>query len=199
MLNASVKATRSSDKPLARLRVGVAAAALLFAASPVTAACLDKNAPAAAKPNVLSSVDRALAMRVLQSEMMVAGLSCGAKPEYNAFVTKYKKALVQNGDRLKKHFYAEYGSDSGFKKLNSYVTRMANEASVRIATFGPSYCAMALERFDYLLAAPATALETYSAAYALEMGMEPSTPIVVQAAATEVACSSDDDKVALTE
>ncbi|MEQ9489971.1 MAG: hypothetical protein RIM72_13375 [Alphaproteobacteria bacterium] len=184
----------------AALRTTAAAIALSLAASPLAAACLDS---AASTPEItaqsFSSVDRAHAMRILQSEMMVAGLSCGAKPAYNAFALKYKATLVRNGDRLKKHYYAEYGAADGFKKLNTFVTRLANEASVRIAQYGHGYCEKAMARFDRLLSAPVEALDRYSTQFAMELGMEPTTPLVVQVAATsDDGCAVTDERVAST-
>jgi len=180
------------------LRTVVAAAVLTVAASPLSAACLDSNETPKVNPLQLSSVDRAHAMRMLQSEMMVAGLSCGAKSQYNAFATKYKKTLITNGDRLKKHYYAEYGASAGFKKLNTFVTRLANEASIRIAMSGPGYCQIAMERFQTLQAAPTEALEQYSSAYAVALGMELMSPVVVQASATSSDCDETGEKVAQT-
>lgn len=193
----TVRAERG--KPFASLRTALAATALMMATSPLAAACLDAGAQPAITAASYSSVDRAHAMRVLQSEMMVAGLSCGAKPHYNAFATKYKAVLIKNGDRLKKHYYAEHGSTAGFKKLNTFVTRLANEASVRIAMTGPGYCQMAMERFEVLLAAPVDSLELYSTAHAIELGMMPTTPVVIQASAAGDGCDNPDDKIALTE
>jgi len=177
----------------------LAATALMATASPLAAACLDAAAEPAITAASYSSVDRAHAMRVLQSEMMVAGLSCGAKPQYNAFATKYKSVLIKNGDRLKKHYYAEHGATAGFKKLNTFVTRLANEASVRIAMSGPGYCQLAMQRFEVLLAAPVSSLERYSTAHAIELGMMPTVPVVVQASASGDNCDAADDKVALTD
>ena len=177
----------------------LAATALALSTSTALAACPTAGKVEPVKASNFSSVDRAHAMRILQSEMMVAGLSCGAKPQYNAFATKYKTVLTKNGDRLKKHYYAEYGASAGFKKLNTFVTRLANEASVRIAMSGPGYCQKALQRFDLLLASPIETLEQYSAVYAVDLGMKPTTPVAVQTNTAANDCVSGEDKVALTE
>ncbi len=180
------------------LRSTVAAVALSLAASPLSAACLETSSASALSAKSFSSVDRAHAMRMLQSEMMVAGLACSAKPAYNAFAKRYKMTLIKNGDRLKKHYYAEYGAADGFTKLNTFVTRLANEASMRIASFGPGYCQTAMARFDQLLTAPVDALDQYSTQYAMELGMMPTTPVVVQTAATSTECADTAERVAST-
>lgn len=180
-------------------KAALAGTALTLSMTSVAAACPTAAAIKDLEAAAFSSVDRAHAMRILQSEMMVAGLSCGAKPQYNAFVTKYKPVLRKNGDRLKKHYYAEYGAEAGFKKLNTFVTKLANEASVRIARSGAGYCTLAMKRFNVLAAQPIEALEQYSAEYAVELGMEPSTPIVIQTADSTGECGDGKEKVALTE
>lgn len=70
----------------------------------------------------------ALNTRVLQTELMVAALSCNNQPLYNAFVTKFQKQLVSNGHSLRSFYEREHGTN-GPTQLNAMVTRVANEAS----------------------------------------------------------------------
>lgn len=70
----------------------------------------------------------ALNTRVLQTELMVAALSCSNQPLYNAFVTKFQKQLVDNGQSLRRFYEREHGA-RGATQLNAMVTRIANEAS----------------------------------------------------------------------
>lgn len=70
----------------------------------------------------------ALNTRVLQTELMVAALSCNNQPLYNAFVTKFKKQLVDNGQSLRSFYERKHGA-GGATQLNAMVTRVANEAS----------------------------------------------------------------------
>lgn len=101
---------------------GVAAAAL-FAASSANA----QSAPANAREQAAFDV------RFLQTEFMVAALSCG-RPEYqsfyNTFVSRFGAPLKRHADELKAHFTREYGKQ-GANKLDSFATKLANEASLR--------------------------------------------------------------------
>lgn len=75
----------------------------------------------------------ALDVRFLQTELMVAALSCGRSDfhqSYNAFVTKFGPALKLHGSALKAYFSRQYGSQ-GVSKLDSFATKLANEASLR--------------------------------------------------------------------
>ncbi len=98
-------------------RVAVAVTALQFAASTVWA---DTCASAAEKT--------AFDTRVLQSELMVAALSCGENARYNSFVQKFESELVANGNALRGYFARNYGK-SGEDVLDRFITRIANNAA----------------------------------------------------------------------
>lgn len=70
----------------------------------------------------------ALNARVLQTELMVAALSCQNQPLYNAFVKKFRKQLVANGNSMRTYFENKHGSAAD-SRMNAMVTRLANEAS----------------------------------------------------------------------
>lgn len=91
-------------------------------------------APCAALP------DRgALQVRMLQTELMVAALSCNQRDNYNAFVKRFQPELVSQGQRLQRFFKREYGAGAT-RSLNSFITRIANEASRRSMAQGGGYC-----------------------------------------------------------
>ena len=97
----------------------------------------DKAVPAAtqsAAVMVPSPVeDEAIAFRKLQSELMVATLSCKdarITAHYNIFVSRFRPALRDNARVLKAYFRRLYGS-AGQHKLDDFITRLANEASNR--------------------------------------------------------------------
>lgn len=85
-----------------------------------------KKAPAA--PACVTGADEtALQMRTVQTELMVAALSCSATANYNAFVTGNQKTLMAAHGQLQKFFK----SHGGEKALNAFITRLANESSRR--------------------------------------------------------------------
>ncbi len=72
----------------------------------------------------------ALNSRVLQTELMVAALSCGNREQYNDFVQRFHHVLKDHGDALRGYFMRTYG-DEGEGELNAFITRLANQASNR--------------------------------------------------------------------
>jgi len=100
----------------------------------------------------------AIAFRHLQTELMVAALSCGRqeyRSKYNIFILRYRPALQRNGRTLRAIFKRNYGA-SGKRRLDDYVTRLANEASVRSMQRN-DFCAAAGRKLDAVLTASASA------------------------------------------
>jgi hypothetical protein len=96
----------------------------------------------------------ALEMRVLQSELMVAALTCGQRQNYNSFVSTFKSYLKNQGENLRVFYDNSYG-ESGTARLNRLVTRLANQASSRTLNQSTSkFCAQAKARFETILTAP---------------------------------------------
>lgn len=93
----------------------------------------------------------ALNARVLQTELMVAALACGEAKRYNAFVTTFRREIAAQGSSLRRLFGRAYGS-AGKSQLNAFVTRLANDASVRSAAGGGRYCAAAASLMTEALA-----------------------------------------------
>lgn len=95
---------------------------------------------------------RSLEVRVLQSELMVAALTCGERQSYNAFVTTFKPFLKSQGAELRAFFVEQFGLAAGPNRLNKMVTRLANTASqnsVNVST--QEFCAQAKARFATVL------------------------------------------------
>ncbi len=89
----------------------------------------------------------ALDMRVLQTELMVAALSCNERAEYGRFVKKFQPQLQQQGKTLKAYFARVY-KGKGDYQLNRFVTQIANGVSQRHAHTKPStFCAAAKSLF----------------------------------------------------
>ena len=107
----------------------------------------------------LSSQEKeAIAFRHLQTELMVAALSCGRetyRSKYNTFVLRYRPALQRNGRTLRTIFKRNYGN-GGKRRLDRYVTRLANEASVR-SMQRDEFCEVAGRKLDAVLTASGAA------------------------------------------
>jgi hypothetical protein len=100
----------------------------------------------------------ALTTRALQTELMVAALSCGNRIHYNAFVRKYQGDLVKHGRSLQSFFQRKHGA-AGRRNLNTFITRLANEASQRSSITHAAFCANSSSLFDRLLSARPVKLE----------------------------------------
>jgi hypothetical protein len=107
----------------------------LIAASVSLSLVIAPVADAAAR--CLSPQERtAVNVRVLQTELMVAALSCRAVPgrdftgHYNAFIKKHGEQLVGHSRVLQGYFKATYG-ESSRRQLDAFITSLANDASRR--------------------------------------------------------------------
>ncbi len=110
---------RNSRLPSIRCLGAALIAAGLFVAS-----------PAGAFEDATPAERSALNVRLLQSDMMVAALSCQLRDDYNAMVRRFGPELARHGSDLRGLFARTYGS-GGEAELNKYVTRLANESSAR--------------------------------------------------------------------
>lgn len=78
-----------------------------------------------------STVDQtSLQVRMLQTELMVAALTCNQRLDYNAFITRFQPELTLHGKHLVSFFKQKHGAGSA-KALNGFITRIANESSRR--------------------------------------------------------------------
>lgn len=109
----------------------------------------------------------AVHIRVLQTELMVAALSCRAVPgrdftgQYNAFVKKHGEKLVSHSRVLQAYFTARYGNDSR-RQLDAFITSLANDASQRSMT-SPTFCDESAGLFHEALRVERRDLENWSA------------------------------------
>ncbi len=118
--------------------------------------------PAHAFEDVTPAERDAIAVRHMQTDMMVAALSCEMHDQYNAAVTRFQAELVQHGAALRALFERTYGSEAE-QELNSYITRLANESSTRRIAAGADYCSTAANQFAKLESIPRTLLAAFSA------------------------------------
>lgn len=110
------------------------------------AVCLFVTMEANAGDCIRASETGALEVRLVQTELMVAALSCQRKSDYNRFVRKFETELVARGQALKSLFQRLYG-DRAEHRLNRFITRLANEASMR-SLVGGGYCAGVAQLFE---------------------------------------------------
>jgi hypothetical protein len=124
-------------------------------------------APVAASAACPSQPERdAHQVRLLQTELMVAALSCtrdGASayaPQYNAFIAKFRASLKQHAAVLKEEYRRAYGAKHE-AALDRYVTQVANAASERSLQM-PNYCVTVGPLFDQVLALKSGELAGFS-------------------------------------
>ncbi|MEO5375834.1 MAG: hypothetical protein H7840_16500 [Alphaproteobacteria bacterium] len=103
-----------------------------------------RAAPLCAQP----AEQPALNARVVQTQLMVAALTCEQRDRYNAFVQKFSPQLAESGQTMKAVFKRQYGR-SAENQMNQFVTRLANDASARSRTT-PGFCGDTLVLFDAL-------------------------------------------------
>ena len=106
---------------------------------------------------VNNSERQAMSMRVLQTELMVAALTCGQQGEYNTFVRKFEGELVDRGKALRAAFQRMYGGQ-GQPRLDGFITRLANEASQRSIASRADFCPRAAELYNVVLNTPPAGL-----------------------------------------
>ncbi len=147
------------------LRGSIAAAIMVPLLSATTAFATDRmghgNGFTASKGTQVAGIGylspkerEAINFRLLQTELMVAALSCGRddfKSKYNTFVVRFRPALRHNGRALRAIFRRAYGHN-GKRRLDKYVTRLANEASVR-SMENASFCETAGRKLNAVLRA----------------------------------------------
>jgi hypothetical protein len=130
---------RKRDRKTAGALLGGLVLPVIFSAGVWAAVCPPKLTPA----------EVSLEVRKLQTTLMVAALSCGHRDNYNNFVTSFKPELQKFGNLMRSHFRKRYGAGAK-KKLNSYVTALANEASERSNVDYDAFCSNAAKLYDSL-------------------------------------------------
>ncbi len=139
-----------------RLGCILAAGLLLCAAVvPDGAAAAAKGKASASKTRVCAN-DRdmaALNARVVQTELMVAALSCEEKPRYNQFASSYQEVLIARAGDLRAFFQRTMGS-RGTSRMDALVTQLANDASKQSQMRADTYCQFAGDLFEKVLQTP---------------------------------------------
>ncbi|MDF1747552.1 MAG: hypothetical protein P1V34_01625 [Alphaproteobacteria bacterium] len=156
------------------IKTGMVAAvfAASFSLSGIAQACLSTVAP---------KHTLALSVRTLQSDMMVAALSCNEREHYNAFAIKFRPEIQKQGGALKSYFQSLHGQNAT-REINSYVTDLANFAAVRQAENRNSFCGGAASAFAALLENPSADLYKIALAYSMRVSPSLKQEIVLAAA-----------------
>ncbi|HEX6980942.1 MAG TPA: hypothetical protein VF342_16750 [Alphaproteobacteria bacterium] len=109
----------------------------------------------------------AFRVRMLQTELMVAALSCRGVPgrdftgQYNVFVKKHEDQLISHGRVLQSYFGARYGADAR-RQLDAYITSLANEVSRR-SMLSPTFCDESVSLFQEAVQLERKQLDSWSA------------------------------------
>jgi hypothetical protein len=96
-----------------------------------------------AKPEELE----AIRIRALQTELMMAGLSCNGKKHYNRFVKQNRTELKSYAKSLRGYFERNFSSNAE-TEMDAFITKLANDSSKRSLKNGAkSFCADASTLF----------------------------------------------------
>jgi len=104
--------------------LGLAAAA---GAGPALAACLQPPE------------QRAVDLRTVQSQLMVAAITCRREDDYNRFVTRFQPELARAHNTLTGYFRRVHGA-AGQRQMDSYITNLANAQSQSALRQGNQFC-----------------------------------------------------------
>lgn len=155
---------RNGKRVLRKGMAGAVAALFLgLASGPVGAAVPAEGVGAC----YTASEVRASQLRQLQTELMVATLSCtgypqlGLRDRYNAFVSKYGGNLTATARTLRAHFQRVHGREHT-KRFDAYITSLANQASLR-SFDEPTYCQTMAQMFDALSGVEPREIEDFAA------------------------------------
>jgi hypothetical protein len=117
----------------------------------VGALAMATAASAAAAECATAADAAALRSRAVQTELMVAALACEQRDNYNAFVERFRPALLREAQAFKAYFRRANGG-AAEPAMSRFVTRLANVASQRSLADPAAFCAAAATAFDELSA-----------------------------------------------
>lgn len=120
--------------------------------------------PAIAQSCVQANERTAFELRALQSQLMVAAITCQRDGDYNAFVRKFQGDLGGAYNTIRTHFRRTAGAQ-GQRALDGYITTLANEQSQDGVRQGSRFCQNITPLFQ-------VALAQTSASSLAEMSME---------------------------
>jgi hypothetical protein len=104
--------------------LGLAVAAV---AGPALAACLQPQE------------QRAVDLRTVQSQLMVAAITCRREDDYNRFVQRFQPDLARAHNTLTAYFRRAHGA-AGQRQMDAYITNLANAQSQSALRQGNQFC-----------------------------------------------------------
>jgi len=107
--------------------------------------------PAIAQSCIPAAERTAFDVRALQSQLMVAALSCGRDADYNAFVRKFQRELQASYNGMQSHFRRTAGN-AGQRELDNFITILANAHSQDGIRSGSFFCPLNAPLFQQALA-----------------------------------------------
>lgn len=107
--------------------------------------------PAIAQSCLQPAERTAFDLRALQSQLMVAALSCGRDADYNAFVRKFQGELAASYRGIQGHFRRTAGN-AHQRELDGFITQLANAHSQDGIRAGSQFCPLVTPLFQLALA-----------------------------------------------
>ena len=133
------------------------ALASLLVSGPVNAA--DSAAASSCKR---TAGEKSVYMRALQTDLMVAALTCNNSTQYNTFVHQFQPVLTRDYKEMTSYFKKRHGK-AGATEMNAFVTHLANDESQRSISEGTAqYCEESGKLFTTVLALPNDQVEDFS-------------------------------------
>jgi hypothetical protein len=112
----------------------------------------------AASTCVTGKDEAALQTRLVQTDLMVAALTCKKNPQYNAFVTRHQKELMKTHQTLRGFFKKRGGEEA----LNEFFTRLANDSSKRSIANVKAFCENATIMYEGALGAEVSSFTNFA-------------------------------------
>ncbi len=109
---------------------------------------------AVALPRCSNDTEQAVfEVEALKSELMVVATTCKGTNEdrYNAFVERYRPALIQSNKMLGQYFAKQYGR-SGQRANDAFITELANARSNAARQLGGDFCSRNAGLFEEVMA-----------------------------------------------
>jgi hypothetical protein len=117
------------------------------------------SAPGAYAASCVTAKDEAaLQTRLIQTELMVAALTCKKNPQYNEFVTRHQKELMKTHQTIRGFFKKRGGEEA----LNAFFTRLANDSSKRSIANVKAFCETTADMFDGALSAEVSSFTNFA-------------------------------------
>lgn len=119
--------------------------------SGTVAVLLALSQQAQAQSRCASQADQAVFdVQALKGKLTVLAITCRADERYNAFVEKYRPALVANERQFTVYFKGQKGNRSQAEQ-DSYVTSLVNAMSSFTTTEGTDFCGRNTPLFDEVM------------------------------------------------